>query len=117
MWERRLVQHIFKHKALALCMLGFVTATSGYFALQLQYDQSIEVWFLKDDKSIVDYRSFLKRFEAEQVVIMAIFGDDVFSRDSLEAIDAMTREAEEAPNVHRVLSIANLKILDNECLN
>ena len=110
MWERRLVQNIFKHKVLALCMLGFVTATAGYSALQLQYDQSIEVWFLKDDKSIVDYRSFLKRFEAEQVVIMAIFGDDVFSQEALKAIEAMTREAEDAPNVHRVLSITNVEV-------
>ena len=114
MWERRLVQHIFKYRALALCMLGFITLASGYFAMQLKYDQSIEVWFLKDDKSIVSYRNFLKRFEAEQVVIMAIFRDDVFSKESLKAIEQMTLEAQDAPNVHRVLSVANVEVPQGE---
>jgi uncharacterized protein len=110
MWERRLVQHIFRQKALVVFLLGLITASAGYFALQLQYDQSIEVWFLKDDQSILNYRSFLERFEAEQVVIMAVFSDDVFSKESLETIDAMTRAAQDAPNVHRVLSIANVEV-------
>lgn len=110
MWERRLIQHIFKQKALAIFLLGLITASAGYFALQLKYDQSIEVWFLKDDQSILNYRSFLERFEAEQVVIMAVFSDDVFSKESLETIDAMTRAAEAAPNVHRVLSVSNVEV-------
>ncbi|MBT6178329.1 MAG: MMPL family transporter [Deltaproteobacteria bacterium] len=110
MWERRLVQHIFKQKALVVFLLGLITASAGYFALQLQYDQSIEVWFLKDDQSILNYRSFLERFEAEQVVIMAVFSDDVFSKESLEKIDAMTRAAENAPNVHRVISVTNVEV-------
>ncbi len=114
MWERRLVQHIFKYRVLALCMLGFITLAAGYFAMQLKYDQSIEVWFLKDDKSIVSYRNFLQRFEAEQVVIMAIFRDDVFSKESLKAIEQMTLEAQDAPNVHRVLSVANVEVPKGE---
>ncbi len=95
-------------------MLGFITVAAGYFAMQLKYDQSIEVWFLKDDKSIVSYRNFLKRFEAEQVVIMAIFRDDVFSKESLKAIEQMTLEAQDAPNVHRVLSVANVEVPQGE---
>lgn len=114
MWERRLVQNILKHKALALVLLSVTTVFAGYQALGLRYDQNIAVWFLKDDPSIVSYRSFLERFEADQIVVIGMFGDDVFSPEYLQSIDAVTRAAEAAPNVHRVLSITNVSVPQGE---
>ena len=86
---------------------------AGLSASSVRFDNSIEIWFLEGDPSIATYQAYLDRFEADEVAVLALFADDVFSPDAMAALDRMTRAAEDAPHVHRVLSITNAEVYES----
>ena len=71
MFERRLVQSLIEQRKLVVLLAAMITAVAVYQAKDLEYDNSIEAWFLKDDPDILTYNAFLERFEADQLTVSA----------------------------------------------
>ena len=110
MVERRIIQMVLQHRKLILGLTVLLTALALYQGKDLEYDNSIEAWFLEDDPDILTYNAFLERFEADQLTVVAVFAEDVFDTELLSMVEKMTQEFESAPHVHRVISLSNISV-------
>jgi hydrophobe/amphiphile efflux-3 (HAE3) family protein len=102
-----IIRQIFARRRLVFIALAVVTIIAGILASRVRYDNSIEAWFLEADPSLAAYNEFTEKFDADQIVVVGIFADNVFDATVLQAIDRVSSSAAELDNVHRVQSITN----------
>ena len=110
-WERRLVDTILRYRVAVLLVCALVTGLAGYQTRDLSFDSDIEIWFLEDDQSLQTYRRFLEQFQSDEIEVIGVFADDVFTPELLWAIDRITREAARAPYTYDITSLTNARIL------
>ena len=107
----RYIETFFYYRKLILLIVGILTSIFLYFSMRVTFDNSIEIWFLKDDESLQTYMGFLDRFGADEVIILAMLADNIFRPDMLATLDKVTRAVEEAsPFIYRVRSLTNIRI-------
>ncbi|OIP35758.1 MAG: hypothetical protein AUK47_16295 [Deltaproteobacteria bacterium CG2_30_63_29] len=112
-WEYRLLRPVIAHSRWVLIAVAVLTVVAMLLASTLEFESSIEVWFVEDDPDLLAYHEFLERFEADEVVLLAVFADDVFTPERLEQVRRITRRLEaEAPFVHRVRSMSNVDVFE-----
>ncbi len=103
-----------RHRLLVLLLTAALATVAAAGAARLEFDSTLEGWFLEDDASMVTYRDFIKRFVGDEISIIGVTADDVFDPKVLASVQRLTRAAEMAPHVHRVSSLSNVKIFDND---
>jgi predicted RND superfamily exporter protein len=108
-----LLRGLLLRRVIVLIAIGAITAVAILGAVRLRFDSSIEIWFLDNDPSLVTYRSFLKRFAADEVAVVGVFADDVFDPQVLRGVKQLGRALEKAPHALRVRSLATVKVFDN----
>lgn len=111
-----LVRFILGHRALVVGLVAVATAALGWQAAQVGFDNSIEIYFQQDD--IADYRRFLDHFGTDEIIAIA-FEADVFSAETLRLIERISQRLEALPNVRRVLSLTEAKVVfgDDESIH
>ena len=112
--ERRLVDVILRLRVVVLVVIALISAVAATFAAQVGFDSDIEIWFLDDDENLTTYHTFLDRFEADEITIIGLFGDDLFTPEVIAAVDAITEAAADKPHVHRVRSLTNVKVVQSK---
>ncbi len=110
MWDAKLIEWLLAQRRLLSVLVGAVTLVLLVFAVRVEFDNSITSWLLDDDPDMIVYREFLDRFGADEVSVIGVFADDVFTPEVLAAIDQITRKAEAAPYAHRVRSLTNVHV-------
>ena len=90
-----------------LAALVIITAIAGFSARQIRFDNSIESWFLDTDPSLALYNTYTDAFNADQIVVLGVFADDVLSLEVLQAVGRISDGAAALPFVDRVQSITN----------
>lgn len=112
MTARGFFEGIVRHRLAVLAVLGAFTAVAGWSASRVTFDSDIEIWFLEDDENLVTYRGFLDRFGADELTVIGIFADDVFTPERLAALKTLTTRIEdEVPFVVRARSLANIELV------
>lgn len=104
------IEFVVRRRIAVLLLIGLLSLLAAVGASRVGFDSSIEVWFLEDDPDLVTYKDFLKRFQADEIVVVGVFAEDVFTPEVLGVVDTLSREAEKAPYVHRVRSLTNTRI-------
>ena len=66
-------------RAVACFRLFLTRGDSPDEAVRVEFDSDIEIWFVEDDANLHQYRAFLKRFEADEITVLGVFADDVFT--------------------------------------
>lgn len=92
--------------------LLLVTMFLGWYAGGVQFDNSIETYFM--EKDLQAYNRFLKVFGTDEIIAIAYQADDVFSESELQLIDTLTSDIAKMPHVRRVLSLLRVKTVTNE---
>jgi predicted RND superfamily exporter protein len=105
----RLFSLIVHHRLAVIVLLGVITATLGYFAARIEFDNSIESYFLESD--LRDYDRFLEEFGTDEIIVVAFGGEDVFSIENFALIDSLSRRLEELSHVRRVISLTTAQIV------
>lgn len=108
----RLYSFIITHKVIVVLVLLGITAFFGWFAAQVQFNNTIETYFFEED--LDDYNRFLDQFGTDEIIVIAFQTDDVFSVESLRLIDGMSQRLETLPHVRRVLSLTTTDIVYGE---
>ncbi len=106
----RLYERIERHRWATAIVLAVVTVALGLLAARVRFDNTIESYFFEDDLS--DYNRFLSVFGTDEIVVLGFGADDVFSRESLELVDSLSRRLEKLPYVRRVLSLTTVRIIE-----
>lgn len=110
MWRERLVAAMLRRRLVVIGLILGVSTLAALSVARLAFDSSIEVWFLDDDPEIITYRKFVDQFGADEISVVGVFADDVFSPPVLAAIDRITRAAKDVPYAYRVRSITNVEV-------
>ena len=105
---------VIRFRVVILVAAGALAAVSLYHASHVKFDSSVEGWFLEGDPNITEYNKFLERFVGDEISVIGVFAPDVFDPRVMEAIDRLTRVAVTVPYAHRVQSLTNIKIFDNQ---
>ncbi len=113
MWQIELIERIVRHRVALLAAVVAISAVSTHYALQLEFDSDIRNWFLEDDQSLRTYREFQKKFNADEIEVIAVFADDVFTPELVRAIDRVTTGVQEVPGVYRVHSLTSAKVIES----
>ncbi len=114
MWERRFVDVVLRLRVPILVAVLVLTGLAGWSASSLKFSSDIEIWFLENDPNLVRYKSFLERFEADEITVVGVFAEDVFQPKVLAGLEALTEGAEQAPHVHRARSLTNIEIVQSQ---
>ncbi len=111
MWERRLVDRLLRARIAVLALTFAISCVAAWYAQEVGFDSDIEIWFVEDDENLAGYRAFLKRFEADEITVLGVFADDVFTPELLTAMSAFTEEAWDVEHVHRVISLGTVQVV------
>lgn len=111
MWERRLVARLLRAKIAVLAVVAAVSVLAGWQAQRVEFDSDIEIWFVEDDANLHQYRAFLSRFEADEIAVLGVFADNVFTPELLGAMATFTEEAWDVDNVHRITSLSTVSVI------
>lgn len=93
---------------ISLIFLG-LTVCFGWFAVQVQFDNTIETYFLKDD--LKDYELFLDQFGTDELVVIAFECENAFTPENLRLIDRISQKLEDLPHIRRVISLTTTQIV------
>ena len=99
-----------RHRIIVLTVILVISAIALFFCFKVEFDASVDIWFLENDPDLVVYQDFLDRFDADEVTVMGVFADNIFTPENLAAIDRLTRAAEKVPFAHRVQSLTNINV-------
>ncbi len=111
-----MISFLLTWRALALLALGVVTALLGWSALTLRIDPGMESMIPSGPGDLARLQAFQARFGSDEIVVLAFHSDRLFSRESLDRLDQLTRRVAELPHVARVLSPTptNVRDLDGD---
>lgn len=101
-----------RHRAMAAAALLAVTAAAVVGALRVSFDNSYDVWFVRDDPALVAYDAFVAEFgpDAAIVVVLPTHGAP-FTAGTLEIVDRLSREFEQLPGVVDVWSLTTVEAM------
>ncbi|MCO4770684.1 MAG: RND family transporter [Deltaproteobacteria bacterium] len=101
-------------RALIVTVILAVSVVAGYFATQLRFDTSLEVYFLESDKDLAAYHDFLDVFSTDQMVVMAWEDKDLWTPEGMAALHRFTEEVEEIDDVREARSLATASEVEAE---
>ena len=94
--------------SLAIC-LGI-----GVFSYKLEIDASTQTLLLENDKDLAIWREIAKRYESKNFLVIAYTpNSSLLSKQSLNKIEAISRELESLESVDSVFSILKAPLLTN----
>jgi predicted RND superfamily exporter protein len=74
---------------------------------RIDVDASADRLLPEEDESRKFYDHVRRLFGSDEIVLVALVTDDVFTRENLARVERMTRRIQELNGVHHVLSLAN----------
>lgn len=110
----RLTPFLLSWRALALLAVAVVTAVLGWSALTLRIDPGVESMIPSGPGDLTRLQAFQARFGSDEIVVLAFHSDRLFSSESLDRLDQLTRRVAALPHVARVLSPTNVRDLDGD---
>jgi predicted RND superfamily exporter protein len=108
------IPSLLARRRLAWALIALVTAVLGWRAFTLRIDPGVEAMIPTGRSDLEALRTFHTRFGSDEVVVLALHSDRLFSRESLERIDRLTQRVVALPHVVRVLSPTNVRDLDGD---
>ncbi len=103
-----------RHRAAVLGLLIAVSALAVQGLRSLEFDNSLEIWFLEGDPGIERYRDFVEQFGSDEVVLLAWEVTDAFSDETLGRLARLEQATSRVPHVLSVRSLASASIPRDE---
>ena len=103
---------ILKYPLTILVLLIIGILSFGAYATKLEIDASAETLLLDDDKELAFARTVAKRFETDDLLILAYKPkQDLLSKESLQTLADISSDLEKLPGVKSVDSLINVPLL------
>src|SRR5262249_45934092 len=103
----RLAAWLVRHPRRVIAATLLVTAVLGFFAVQVRFQSSFESVLPTGDPAVTFYDEVRKLFGSDDVGVIGVLSDDVFSPPTLEKIARVTTAVGKLPGVDHALSITN----------
>ena len=103
---------ILKYPLTILVLLIIGILSFGTYAAKLEIDASAQTLLLDDDRDLAFARTVAKRFETDDVLILAYKPkEDLLSKESLQTLADISSDLEKLPGVKSVDSLINVPLL------
>lgn len=110
-----MLEKLFDYGVFLISAYAILVGLSLIPIVNFSIDNSVSIWFPRDDPGIADYKHFLQNFgELEWTFIAVESQDNVYSSAFLHALQRVTKSLESLENVKKVVSLANLRDNFNE---
>jgi predicted RND superfamily exporter protein len=113
----RLAAWLVRHPRRVIAATLLVTAVLGFFAVQVRFQSSFESVLPTGDPNVAFYDQVRKLFGSDDVGIIGVLSDDLFSPATLEKIARVTNAVGKLPGVDHVVSITNAKDVAADVIN
>ncbi|MBF0224136.1 MAG: MMPL family transporter [Desulfobacterales bacterium] len=78
-------------------------------------DNSLEIWFLEDDITLINYNEFKKIYGNDEVILIWVKPEtNLYNPDFITKLYDITKKIESHDLIKRVLSIANIPYIDSK---
>jgi uncharacterized protein len=105
----RLAAWLVRHPRRVIAATLLVTAVLGSFAVHVRFQSSFESVLPTGDPAVAFYDQVRKLFGSDDVGIIGVLSDELFSPPTLEKIARVTTAVGKLPGVDHALSITNAK--------
>jgi uncharacterized protein len=115
-FEAAFAHWVVTHRLLLLLLTFALIGTLGAGARHLYFDSSYRVFFSKDNPQLQAFEQIERTYTKNDNVLFVVAPRDkqVFSRDNLAAVEALTKAAWQLPYSNRVDSITNFQYTEAE---
>ncbi|HJP37031.1 MAG TPA: RND transporter, partial [Gammaproteobacteria bacterium] len=102
---------VIRNRLLIVVVCLAVVAALGYGGAKLRFDTSYRVFFSDDNPELLAFENIENTYVKDDSVVMVVAPRDgnVFTRDTLTAIEELTAAAWQVPYSNRVDSITNFQ--------
>jgi predicted RND superfamily exporter protein len=111
-----MISFLLGRRRAALVVVATVTVLLGCAALTLRIDPGVESMIPSGPGDLDRLKVFQALFGSDEIVLVAFHSDRLFSSESLDRLDQVTRRIAALPHVARVLSPTNVRDLDGDAL-
>ncbi len=97
-------------------LIGLIVLTIGLMAFlpKLKIDNALEVWFLKDDPTLINYNEFKKVYGNDEIIAVWVKPDtDIYSKEFVQKIYTISKNLKQSPLIKRVISITSAPYMDS----
>jgi uncharacterized protein len=113
----RLAAWLVRHPRRVIAATLLVTAVLGSFAVHVSFQTSFESVLPTGDPAVAFYDQVRKLFGSDDVGIIGVLSDELFSPPTLEKIARVTTAVGKLPGVDHALSITNAKDVAADVIN
>lgn len=108
MGMKKIILFIIRFRFLFLIILLFGLIWACMQLPKLSIDNSLKIWFIKNDPTVVNYENFKKMFGNDEVIVIA-FSDEksILSDENKKLIRNITEDIKEINYIKDVYSLAN----------
>jgi len=92
-----------------LAIIAVITAFFAWHATGIRVDSSTENLLPLDDPELTYFYGARDEFGTEEVLVVALFADDVFATATLATIDAVSKQLQALDGIAEVLSLSTVK--------
>ena len=105
---------IIRFRLLVIILSIFSIGYAWHISKDLAFNNSNEMWFLENDRTLLDYNNLLKLFGDDEFIVIGVENrnkSSIFQRDSIEAISKITKFLTDLDHVTKVQSLSKVEII------
>lgn len=105
----KLIVSVIRMPLVFLILLGLIYIGSLIQLKELRIDNSLDIWFLKNDPILVNHRYFQKEFGNDETIAI-VFSDPetIMTSENKKRVKEITEKIEALKDVKRVISFSNI---------
>ncbi len=105
---------IVRFRLLVVILSVFSIGYAWHISKDLIFNNSNEMWFLENDRTMLDYNNLLKLFGDDEFLVIGIENKNktsIFQRESIEAISKITEFLRDLDHITKVQSLSKVEII------
>ena len=106
-------EYVLGHPVLVLILLAIVLIASASNMRNFTLDASADTLILEDDQDLKIFRETSEKYKTSDFMILTLTDNqrDIFSTDTLNLVETLSREIEKIKNIKSVTSITNIPLV------
>jgi uncharacterized protein len=86
---------------------GLFLPSSDIYFNRMVYDNSIDIWFSEETKTMKQYREFREMFESDYWIVVGYYDEEIFTTENLQLISRLTKKIGKVKYIGKAVGITN----------
>ena len=98
----RFIDFVLKHYKLTIIFFLLLAIILGNFISNIKLNNTVDMYFEKDDPQVLVYENFRKTFGNEEAVVILFKDDNLFSNEKLKIVRDISQMARELISLRKI---------------